>query len=120
MLRIPSEREAAIPDPNMTSTRRRDFAHLLIALATVAGVTALYAAWLQVTNHTTVAVSYLLIVLFVAAAWPLWIAIVTSVAAMLALNYFFFPPLGTLSIARGLITSRTASHVGGRSSASSR
>ena len=72
---------------------------MLVALATVAAVTAIYAVWLRVTNPTTVAVSYLLIVLFVAASSPLWIAIVTSVSAMLAFNFFFFPPLGTLTIA---------------------
>jgi two-component system, OmpR family, sensor histidine kinase KdpD len=78
---------------------RNDLSHLSAALVGVAGVTAAYAAWLGVTNHTTVAVSYLLVVLFVAASSPLWVAIVTSLVAMLAFNFFFFPPVGTFTIA---------------------
>ena len=83
----------------MTFIRRIDVSRLLVALFGVAGVTAIYATWLRVTNHTTVAVSYLLVVLFVAASSPLWVAIVTSIVAMLAFNFFFFPPVGTFTIA---------------------
>ena len=72
--------------------------HLFAALVGVAGITAAYVAWLGVTDHTTVAVSYLLVVLFVAAASPLWVAIVTSLVAMLAFNFFFLPPVGALMI----------------------
>jgi two-component system sensor histidine kinase KdpD len=82
----------------MTFIRRIDLSHLLIALLSLAGATAVY-VWLGVTNHTTVAVSYLLIVLFVAASSPLPVAIVTSIVAMLAFNFFFFPPIGTFTIA---------------------
>ena len=88
-----------VAPPCMTFIRRIDLSHLLVALFSVAGVTAVYATWLRVTNHTTVAVSYLLVVLFVAASSPLWVAIVTSIAAMLAFNFFFFPPVGTFTIA---------------------
>jgi two-component system sensor histidine kinase KdpD len=83
----------------VTIIRRVDVAHLLVALSGVAGVTAAYVAWLHVMNATTVAVSCLLIVLFVAASSPLWVAFVTSMIAMLAFNFFFFPPVGTLAIA---------------------
>ena len=80
-------------------SRRIDIAHLFAALLGVAGITAAYVAWLGVTDHTTAAVSYLLVVLFVAAASPLWVAIVTSLVAMLAFNFFFLPPVGALMIA---------------------
>ena len=90
--------DATIAAPNMTANRRSDFSHLLVALSSVVGVTALYVGWLRVTNHTTVAVSYLLIVLFVAASSALWVAIVTSIVSMLAFNFFFFPPVVTFSI----------------------
>jgi two-component system, OmpR family, sensor histidine kinase KdpD len=83
----------------MRLIRRVDFAHLLVAFAGVAGLTVTYVAWLHVTNATTVAVSYLLVVLFVAASSQLWVAIVTSITAMLALNFFFFPPIGTFTVA---------------------
>jgi two-component system sensor histidine kinase KdpD len=43
--------------------------------------------------------AYVLIVLVVAASWGLIESLVTSVAAMLCLNYFFLPPVGSLTIA---------------------
>ena len=82
----------------MRVIRRDDLVHLFAALCGVAGVTATY-AWLHITNASTVAVSYLLIVLLVAASSPLWLAIVTSIASMLMFNFFFIPPIGTLAIA---------------------
>src|SRR3954454_15968787 len=42
---------------------------------------------------------FLIIVLLVAATSPLWAAVTTSIAAVLALNFFFLPPIGTLTIA---------------------
>ena len=42
---------------------------------------------------------FLIIVLFVAATAPLWVAVVTSFASVLAFNFFFLPPVGTLTIA---------------------
>jgi two-component system sensor histidine kinase KdpD len=83
----------------MSAIRRIDLAHLLVALSSVAGVTAAYVAWLHVTNASTVAISYLLVVLLVAASSRPWVAMVTSFASMLAFNFFFIPPLGTLAIA---------------------
>jgi two-component system sensor histidine kinase KdpD len=43
--------------------------------------------------------AYVLIVLIVAARWGLIESLLTSVAAMLCLNYFFLPPVGSLTIA---------------------
>jgi len=42
---------------------------------------------------------FLIVVLFVAATSPLWVAVVTSFAAVIAFNFFFLPPVGTLTIA---------------------
>ncbi|MGH9140689.1 MAG: ATP-binding protein [Vicinamibacterales bacterium] len=47
----------------------------------------------------TVAMGFLIVVLLVAANAPLWVAVVTSCAAVLAFNFFFLPPVGTLTIA---------------------
>src|SRR6185295_12774342 len=47
----------------------------------------------------TAAMGFLILVLFVAATAPLWVAVTTSLAAVLAFNFFFLPPLGTLTIA---------------------
>jgi len=58
----------------------------------------LYRQWPQVSNATTVALSFLVVVLFVAAAARLWVAVTTSVVSVFALNFFFLPPVGTLTI----------------------
>ena len=62
-------------------------------------VTLVYVRWLHVSNPATVSTSFLLIVLLVAATSRLWVAVVTSVVAMLCFNFFFLPPVGTLTIA---------------------
>lgn len=49
-------------------------------------------------NSTTVALVFLLIVLFVAARWGARPAIAASFAGMLCFNYFFIPPTGTFTI----------------------
>ena len=50
-------------------------------------------------NAATVSTTFLLIVLVVAATSRLWVAVVTSVVAMLCFNFFFLPPAGTFTIA---------------------
>jgi two-component system sensor histidine kinase KdpD len=68
------------------------------ALAALALVTAAYETWLGLSNPTVVGLSYLLIVVLVAAVSTLRVAIATSVLALLTLNYFFMPPVGTLRL----------------------
>ena len=51
------------------------------------------------TNPTTIALAYLVVVLFVAAIAELWTALLTSIAAMLSFNFFFLPPIGTFTLA---------------------
>src|SRR5215475_14366698 len=50
-------------------------------------------------NATTVGFAYLLYVLVIASTWGFLEASVSSVAATLAFNFFFLPPVGTLTIA---------------------
>jgi two-component system sensor histidine kinase KdpD len=58
------------------------------------------ALWgLHAANAATVSITYLLVVLVVAATCHLFIAVATSIAAMLSLNFFFLPPVGTFTIA---------------------
>ena len=71
---------------------------VLGALGLVAGVTAFYFRVLSV-NNVTVALTYLLVVLTAAASWGLTEALAASVAAVFCFNYFFLPPVGTLTIA---------------------
>ncbi len=73
-------------------------ASVLVAIG-LAAVTLVYGVGLHVTNATIVALSYLLVVLLAAAYSPLWVAIAASLLAVLLLNYFFLPPVGTWTIA---------------------
>jgi K+-sensing histidine kinase KdpD len=68
------------------------------ALLGLAIITWIYTSWLHVTNTTTVALTFLLVVLVTAATSRLRVAVITSIAAMLCFNFFFLPPLGTLTI----------------------
>jgi len=73
-------------------------ARVLTCLALVATVTWAAFSWLHV-NSLIAGFSYVLVVLVVAAKWGLAESFVTSVAAMLCLNYFFLPPILSLTIA---------------------
>ncbi len=50
-------------------------------------------------SPTTVALTFLLVVLLLASRWGLTIAITTAVVATLAFNYYFLPPIHTFTIA---------------------
>jgi len=50
-------------------------------------------------NATTVGFAYLLLVLVVASTWGFLEALLASIAAALAFNFFFLPPIGTFTIA---------------------
>ena len=76
----------------------RDAIVLAGALVAIAIATALLRALPDV-SHTTVALAFLLIVLGTATLARLAAAIFVSVVAMLTFNFFFLPPVGTLTIA---------------------
>lgn len=91
----------------------------------VALVTALL-FWLVEVNPTTVALSYVVVILFIATGWGIAEATTASVAAMLCFNLFFLPPIGTLTIANPqnwvalvafLVTALVASQLSGRARA---
>ncbi len=63
----------------------------------MAAIVAVYRMVLQV-NPTTVALTLLLLILSLAARWGLRYAVVLSIAATLCYNFFFLPPVGTLTI----------------------
>src|SRR5262245_61090081 len=75
-----------------------DVATLLAALAAIALAVALL-NMLPGVSPTTVALALLLIVLATATKARLSVAILASVVAMFAFNFFFLPPVGTLTIA---------------------
>jgi two-component system sensor histidine kinase KdpD len=69
------------------------------AVAGTGVLTAILAPFHQQINSTTVALAFLLLVLFVALFWGRRPALLASVLAMFSFNFFFLPPLYTLSIA---------------------
>src|ERR1700716_1184149 len=71
---------------------------LMVSVAIVCAITLVYYRVLHV-NHTTVALSFLLAILAVSAVWGMAVSVFMSVLAMLALNYFFLPPIGMFTIA---------------------
>ncbi len=90
-----------MPDNGVTlvSPRHADLRTLLLTLAAIAGLTTTYASVLHIANATTVAVSFLLVVVLAAASARLWVAGVAAFVAMLAFNFFFIPPVGTFTVA---------------------
>src|SRR5258707_15326103 len=68
-----------------------------VCLVIVLAISAVYLKLIPV-NATTAALTFLLAVLLVATMWGLAEAVTTSVAAVLAFNFFFLPPVGTFTI----------------------
>jgi two-component system sensor histidine kinase KdpD len=69
-----------------------------LAVLGIGGVTAALAPFHTQISSTTVALSLLLIVLFVATGWGSRPAYLASVLGMLCFNFFFFPPVHTFTI----------------------
>jgi len=70
----------------------------VLSLAGVAAVTFVAFRLIPV-NATTAGLAFLLVVLVVATAWGFPEALLASVAATFAFNFFFLPPIGRLTIA---------------------
>ena len=69
-----------------------------VSLVVIAGGVFLYRHILHV-NQTTVALSFLLAILAVSAVWGMAVSVFMSIVAVVAFNYYFLPPVGTLTIA---------------------
>ena len=68
-----------------------------VVIAAVAAITAV--AFRLHVNQTTVALMFLVMVLLTSAYWGLRYALLMSVIATAAFNFFFLPPVGTFTIA---------------------
>jgi len=79
-------------------TLQQTMVRALVSATLVVLIVFVYVKLLHV-NPTTVALTFLLAILSVAAAWGLRFAIPMSVVAALCFNFFFLPPVGTLTIA---------------------
>ena len=98
------------------------FLRFVAAFAIVMGVSAFYRYVLPV-NPTTVALTLLLAILAVSTVWGIAVAVFMSIAAMLAFNYNFLPPIGRFTVADPqnwvalfafLVVSVLASHLSSR------
>jgi len=76
-----------------------DVRKLVLGIAGILVLALVFTQWTQASSPATVALSFLIVVLLVAATARLWVAVTTSLAAMLAFNFFFLPPVGTFTIA---------------------
>jgi two-component system sensor histidine kinase KdpD len=92
-----------------------------VSIGIVAAILAVYRTLLHV-NNTTVALTLLLAILALSARWGLAEATVASVVAVLGFNFYFLPPIGTLTIQDSqnwvafvafLVTAVTASQLSG-------
>ncbi len=81
----------------MTAAARSGTGYVIAALS-VAVITLVGYRWLHF-NSTTIALMFLLGVLGISAAWGFREAVLMSVAAAVALDYFFLPPIGAWTIA---------------------
>ena len=72
--------------------------HFGAAFAIVIAITFLYRKVLPA-NDTTIALTFLLSILAVSTVWGMAVSVAMSVAAMLAFNFFFLPPVGKFAVA---------------------
>jgi two-component system sensor histidine kinase KdpD len=86
----------AIPVPDESNSREAVL--IVAALGTVAAAVTIL-RWLPGVNPATAGFALLILVLLAATRGPQWIAVTVAIASTLSFNYFFFPPLGTFSIA---------------------
>ena len=100
----------------------RSITGYLVATLTVAGISLVGYRWLHL-NATSVALAFLLGVLGISAFYGIRHAVFMSILGTLAFNYFFLPPIGTLTIADPqnwvalfafLVTAVTASELSAR------
>ena len=68
------------------------------AIAAIVGITVFYRRLFHA-NPTTVALTFLILVLFVSANWGFRLASIVAVIATATFNFFFLPPVGTFTIA---------------------
>src|ERR1700745_572531 len=68
-------------------------------LLIVTGITSFYFFIFNQANSTTIAMTFLLATLGIATRWGLPEAIVASVVGVLCFNFFFLPPLFSLTLA---------------------
>ena len=69
----------------------------LVASGIIAAITIVYRSFLHV-NPTTVALTFLLAILFISAIWEFRYSVMMAILSTLLFNFFFLPPIGTFTI----------------------
>lgn len=82
----------------MNSRRVIEIVRWITSILVLAGIVFAYRTLLHV-NPTTVALTLLLFILILAARWSLRYAVVVSLLATFCYNFYFLPPIGTLTVA---------------------
>ena len=82
-----------------TALARKKILGYVVAVVVIAAATAVLKIFGGHVNPTTVALTLLLIVLFVATAWGSKPAVLASLLGVASFNFFFLPPYGTFTIA---------------------
>ena len=67
-------------------------------LAAVGLITLVYYRHILLVKTTTVILTFLLAVLIASAVWGLGVSVIMSVAAVMCVDYFFLPPIGTFNV----------------------
>src|ERR1700760_530721 len=80
------------------SSRFKQPLRYLVVTAAALGLSLTY-SHLLVVNQTTVALSFLILILLVAFGWGLAQSIYLSLLCTVLYNFFFLPPMGTLTVA---------------------
>lgn len=78
---------------------RKQLPGYIVAVVVIAAATAVLKIFDAHVNPITVALAFLLIVLFVAAAWGSKPAVLAALVGGICFNFFFLPPVGTFHIA---------------------
>jgi two-component system sensor histidine kinase KdpD len=78
---------------------RKQLLGYIVAIIVIGAATAILKIFGGHINPTTVALAFLLIVLFVATAWGSKPAVLASLLAVACFNFFYLPPIGTFTIA---------------------
>jgi two-component system, OmpR family, sensor histidine kinase KdpD len=104
------------------SEQSRLIGRVAASLAAIAAVT-LGCAWIMQLSPTTIALTYVVVILLIATRWGIAESTAASLAAVLCFNFFFLPPVGTFTIADPqnwvalvafLLTAIVASQLSGR------
>jgi two-component system sensor histidine kinase KdpD len=80
---------------DLTSKRWLGYGAAIFGIAATTGVLKILGPRI---NPTTVALAFLLIILFVATAWGSRPAVLASLVGVVSFNFFFLPPFGTFTI----------------------